>query len=202
MCGGEIVRAEGEAASRCINTNCPAQLKETILHWAGRGVMNIDGMGDALVDQLVDGAVKNVADLYTFKLDNLMGLERMGKKSAAKVLANIEKSQESAAAANYQWPGDSVCWRADGADSGGEFGDLDKIADAAEDELQKAEEVGPKVARSLRRFFQEHHNRGLIDELRAAGFSFTTRLRSANAVSWREDVCFNGDAAEVVAGRR
>ena len=96
VCGGEIVRAEGEAASRCINTNCPARLKETILHWAARGVMDIDGMGEALVDQLVDkGLVKNVADLYALKLDDLMDLERMGKKSAEKVLANIDASRRA-----------------------------------------------------------------------------------------------------------
>jgi len=96
ICGGEIVRVEGESASRCININGPARLRETILQWAGRGVMTVDGMGEALVDQLVGkGLVKNVADLYLLKLDDLMELERMGKKSAEKVLANIDASRRA-----------------------------------------------------------------------------------------------------------
>ena len=96
VCGGEIVRAEGEAVSRCINTNCPARLKETILHWAARGVMDIDGLGEALVDQLVDGGlVRNVTDLYRLTLDQFTSLERMGEKSATKLLANIEKSRKA-----------------------------------------------------------------------------------------------------------
>ena len=81
VCGGEIVRVEGEAASRCINTNCPARLKETVLHFAARGVMDIDGMGEALVDQLVDsGLVKNVADLYRLKLEDLIGSGAHGQE--------------------------------------------------------------------------------------------------------------------------
>src|SRR5207245_9025528 len=83
VCGTEVVRAEDEAASRCINTNCPARLKESVLHFAARGVMDIGGLGEALVEQLVDtGLVTNVADLYRLKLDDLVELERMGKKSA------------------------------------------------------------------------------------------------------------------------
>src|SRR5205814_4407135 len=90
VCGGAVVREEGESASRCINTNCPARLKESILHFASRGVMNIDGVGDALVDHLVEkGVVKNVADLYSLKLEDLVALERMGEKSANNVLRNI-----------------------------------------------------------------------------------------------------------------
>ena len=95
VCGGEIVREEGEAASRCINTNCPARLKESMLHFAARGVMDIDGMGDALVDQLVTrGMVKSVADIYQLTVEQLMDLERMGQKSAEKILA-ISTPRES-----------------------------------------------------------------------------------------------------------
>ena len=95
VCGSAIVREEGEAASRCINLNCPARLKESILHFASRGYMNIDGMGDALVDQLVDkGIVRNVADLYDLKIEDLTALERMGAKSAGNVIRNIAKSKE------------------------------------------------------------------------------------------------------------
>src|SRR5580704_9556370 len=87
VCGGEVVREEGEAASRCINTNCPAKLQQSILHFVGRGVMDIDGMGDALVNQLVDrGLVKSVADIYDLTLEQLLELDRMGKKLAEKIL--------------------------------------------------------------------------------------------------------------------
>ena len=81
VCGGHVVRAEGEADHRCVNANCPAKLRESIRHFASRGVMNIDGMGEALVNQLTDrGLVKNVADIYKLTKDDLLSLERMGDK--------------------------------------------------------------------------------------------------------------------------
>ena len=96
VCGGKVVREEGESASRCINTNCSARLKESILHFASRGVMNIDGVGDALVDQLVDrGMVASVADLYGLTVEKLLKLERMGAKSAGNVIRNIENSRKN-----------------------------------------------------------------------------------------------------------
>ena len=95
VCGGRVVREEGEAASRCINTNCSARLKESVLHFASRGVMNIDGVGDALVDQLVDRKlVESVADLYDLTTEQLLTLERMGPKSAANILKNIANSKD------------------------------------------------------------------------------------------------------------
>src|ERR1700740_2671805 len=94
VCGGHVVRTEGEADHRCVNANCPAKLRETILHFASRGVMNIDGLGDALVTQLTDRElVKNVADIYRLTKDDLLKLERMGDKSAENVLEEIEKSK-------------------------------------------------------------------------------------------------------------
>jgi len=93
VCGGHVVRTEGEADHRCVNANCPAKLRETILHFASRGVMNIDGLGDALVAQLTDrGLVKNVADIYRLTKDDLLKLERMGDKSAENVLEEIEEA--------------------------------------------------------------------------------------------------------------
>ena len=173
VCGGEVVRVEGEAASRCINTNCPARLKESILHWAARGVMDIDGLGDALVDQLVDGGlVRNVTDLYELTLDQLVRLERMGEKSASKLLANIHKSKETPLPRLLNGLGIPFVGERTAQILADTFGDLDKIADADEEELQRAEEVGPKVAASLRRFFAERHNRSLIAKLREIGFRF------------------------------
>ena len=106
VCGGHVVRTEGEADHRCVNANCPAKLRETILHFASRGVMNIDGMGDALVTQLTDrGLVKNVADIYRLTKDDLLKLERMGDKSAENVLDEIEEIEEAAVRARDLWIG-------------------------------------------------------------------------------------------------
>jgi DNA ligase (NAD+) len=174
VCGGAVVREEGEAASRCINTNCPARLKESILHFASRGVMNIDGVGDALVDQLVDrGLAHSVADLYALTSEQLLTLDRMGPKSAANVLRNIENSKRNPlprvlTALGVRFVGERTAVFLAEA-----FGGMDTIAAASVDELQRAEEVGPKVAESLFRFFREPRNQELVDRLRAAGLQFT-----------------------------
>jgi len=173
VCGGEIVRAEGEAVSRCINTNCPARLKESVLHFAARGVMDIDGMGESLVSQLVDsGLVKNVADLYRLTLEDLVALERLGKKSAEKLLKNIESSRQRPLPRILNGLGIPFVGERTAQFLADAFGDLDKIANADEEELQRAEEVGPKVSQSIQRFFQEKHNRELIERLRGEGLPF------------------------------
>ena len=161
VCGGKVVREEGEAASRCINTNCPARLKESILHFASRGVMNIDGVGEALVD------------LYELTLAEFLGLERMGPKSAANILRNIVSSKSNPlprviAALGIRFVGERTAVFLAEA-----FGSLDAIAEASREDLQRAEEVGPKVAESVYQFFREPHNRDLVERLRAAGLRFT-----------------------------
>ena len=186
VCGGVVVREEGEAASRCININCPARLKESILHFASRGVMNIDGVGDALVDQLVDrGITRSVADLYSLTLEQLLGLERMGQKSASNVLRNIENSKRNPlprviSALGIRFVGERTAVFLAEA-----FGSMDAIASAPVEELQQAEEVGPKVAESLASFFREPHNRELIDRLRAAGLQFTYESKRPKAGPFR-----------------
>jgi len=178
VCGGEIVRAEGEAISRCINTNCPARLKESVLHFAARGVMDIDGMGEALVSQLVDsGLVKNVADLYRLKLEDLVELERMGEKSAEKLLANIESSRQQPLPRILSGLGIPFVGERTAQFLADAFGDLDKIATADEEELQRAEEVGPKVSGSIRRFFHEKRNQDLIERLREERLPFKYQAR-------------------------
>jgi DNA ligase (NAD+) len=170
VCGGKVVREEGEAASRCINTNCPARLKESILHFASRGVMNIDGMGDALVDQLVDrGLVKSVADIYDLTVEKLMELERMGSKSAGNIIRNIEKSRQNPLPRVLGGLGIRFVGERTAVFLAEAFGSLDKIEGASLDDLQKAEEVGPKVAESIRQFFREPRNRELVERLREAG---------------------------------
>ncbi|HJZ96083.1 MAG TPA: NAD-dependent DNA ligase LigA [Candidatus Solibacter sp.] len=174
VCGSQIVREEGEAASRCINANCPARLKETILHFSSRNVMNIDGMGEALVDQLVDrGVVRSIADLYDLKIEDLMNLDRMGVKSAGNVIRNIHNSRNNPlprvlSALGIRFVGERTAVFLAEA-----FGSMDAIANAGENELQMAEEVGPKVAEAIVQFFKVPGNRELIDRLRNAGLPFT-----------------------------
>jgi DNA ligase (NAD+) len=182
VCDGEVVRVEGEAARRCININCPARLKETILHFAARGVMDIDGMGEAVVDQLVEKKlVKNVADIYQLKVEDLIALERMGQKSAEKLLANIAASRQSPLPRILNGLGIPFVGARTGQILAETFGDLDKIAVAEEEELQRAEEVGPKVAHSIRQFFREEHNRNLVERLRAERLTFTYEIKQLGA---------------------
>lgn len=177
-CGSDVVRAEGEAASRCLNSNCPARLKESVLHFAARGVMDIDGMGDVLVDQLVDrGMVKNIADLYDLTLEQLLTLERMGEKSATKILHNIERSRQQPLPRVLNGLGIPFVGERTAQLLADTFGDLDRIATADVETLQAANEVGPKVGESIRRFFAEEHNRALVERLRAAGLVFTHEAR-------------------------
>ena len=174
VCGGKIVREEGEAASRCINSNCPARLRESLLHFAARGVMDIDGMGEALVDQLLSsGLIHNIADLYQLKAEQIGALERMGKKSAAKVIHNIDKSRSQPLARLLNGLGIPFVGERTGQILASHFGSMDELATASTEQLQDAEEVGPKVAHSIRQFFAEEQNRDLIERLRGAGVQFT-----------------------------
>ncbi len=178
VCGGKVVREEGESASRCININCPARLKESIRHFASRGVMNIDGLGDVLVEQLVDrGMVQSVADIYDLTVEKLTQLERMGKKSASNVIRNIEKSKQNGLPRVINALGIRFVGERTAVFLAEEFGDLDKLATAKVDGLQKAEEVGPKVAESIYQFFREPRNQELIERLRSAGLQFEYRVK-------------------------
>ena len=174
VCKSKVVREAGEAASRCINANCPARLKESLLHFASRGVMNIDGMGEALVDQLVDGGlVHNVADLYDLKLADLVNLERMGAKSAANVIRNIDRSRANPmprviTALGIRFVGERTAVFLAEA-----FGSMEAIEHASMEDLQLAEEVGPKVAEAVMQYFSEPGNRELVSRLRKAGLQFT-----------------------------
>ncbi|HYL35618.1 MAG TPA: NAD-dependent DNA ligase LigA [Bryobacteraceae bacterium] len=178
VCGGEVVREEGEAASRCINTNCPARLQQSVLHFAARGVMDIDGMGDVLVDQLVTrGLVKNVADIYELTLEQLLELERMGQKSAEKILRNIDASRKQPLPRVLNGLGIPFVGERTAQILADTFGSLDAILTADEETLQQAEEVGPKVAASIRKFFHERRNRELVERLRQAGLTFEHAIR-------------------------
>ena len=155
VCGGKVVREEGEAATRCINTNCPARLKESLLHFASRGVMNIDGMGEAVAEQLVDlGMVHGIADIYDLTVERLLEMERLGPKSAANLKRNIEKSRGNPLPRVIQALGIRFVGERTSVLLAEQFGSLDKIAGATEEELQAAGEVGPRIAESIFLFFQ------------------------------------------------
>lgn len=182
VCGGRIVRQEGEAASRCVNTNCPARLRESLLHFASRHVMDIDGMGFALVDQLLSrGLVHSVADLYGLKAEDLVELERMGQKSASKIIHNIHQSRSQPLARVLNGLGMPFVGERTAEILASHFGSLDEIANASSETLQEVNEVGPKVAESIRQFFAEERNRQLIERLRAAGLRFTTPKQAPQA---------------------
>jgi DNA ligase (NAD+) len=180
VCGGHIVREPGEAASRCVNSSCPARLRESLLHFAARGVMDIAGMGDALVDQLLHrDMVKSVADLYTLTVDQLLQLDRMGKKSATKIIENIDRSRRQPLWRLLNGLGIPFVGERTAQILADHFGSLDAVREAAIDTLQEAEEVGPKVAQSVRDFFDEEKNRELLERLRKAGLRFSQEKRAA-----------------------
>jgi DNA ligase (NAD+) len=176
VCNGDVYRAEGEVAYRCVNAACPARLKETLLYFAGRRAMNIDGLGDKLVDQLVDkGLVRDVADLYSLTHEQLANLERMADKSASNLLAEIENSKQVELARVIFALGIRFVGERTGQFLAEHFGSLDKLAQATEEELYEVEEVGPRVAESILHFFREPQNRKVLEKLRQAGLQFAQK---------------------------
>jgi len=174
VCGGNVVRTEGEADHRCVNANCPAKLQGTILHFASRHVMNIDGLGEVLVNQLTErGLVKNVADLYKLTKDALLTLDRMGEKSAENVLAEIDASKQLPLERVIYGLGIRFVGERTAQFLAEHFGSLDAITKASTEELEKVNEVGPRIAESIVEFFADEHNRKLVSDLRKAGLTFT-----------------------------
>ena len=172
VCGGHVVRTEGEADHRCVNANCPAKLRETILHFASRGVMNIDGLGDALVTQLTDRKlVKNVADIYKLTKENLLSLERMGDKSAQNVLDEIDNSKKLPLERVIYGLGIRMVGERTAQFLAEHFGSMDALMNAGEEELQEVNEVGPRIAESIVEFFQEPKNRALVEQLQRPGLA-------------------------------
>ena len=166
VCGGGVVREEGEVALRCINLNCPAKLKESVLHFAHRKAMNIDGLGEALVDQLVDaGIVRSVADLYTLTEEELVKLERMGPKSARNLLDEIERSRHASLSKLVFALGIPFVGERTASLLADHFGAMENLEAAELQELEKVFEVGPKVAASIHHFFREPRNRELVKRL-------------------------------------
>jgi len=174
VCGGNVVRTPGEADHRCVNANCPAKLQGTILHFASRHVMDIDGLGESLVNQLTErGLVRNVADLYWLTKADLLTLERMGDKSAENVLREIADSKKLPLERVIYGLGIRFVGERTAQFLAEHFGSLDAIMKASAEELEEVNEVGPRIAESIVEFFADEHNRKLVGDLRKAGLTFT-----------------------------
>jgi len=181
-CDSTIHHVEGEVAYRCVNAACPAKRRESILHFAGRHAMNIDGLGDKIVDQLVDkGLVKDVADLYSLKIEEVAGLERMAEKSAQNLLEEIEASKKNSLARLIYALGMQFVGERTGQLLAEHFSSLEELAAAKEEELEEVPEVGPKVAASIVEFFSEPANRQLIKKLNKAGVHPTAEKRKVKS---------------------
>ncbi|HZO03487.1 MAG TPA: NAD-dependent DNA ligase LigA [Burkholderiales bacterium] len=171
ICGSAVVKNEDEAVHRCSGgLYCPAQRKQALLHFASRRAMNIEGLGERLVDQLVDkDMVHTPADLYALGVEKLESLERMGEKSAANLAAELERSRSTSLERLIYALGIRNVGESTARDLARHFGDLDPLMRASEQELLQVMDVGPVVARSIHQFFAEAHNRQVIEDLLKAG---------------------------------
>jgi len=171
VCGSAAFRDEGEKVARCTGgLFCPAQRKQALLHFAGRRALDIEGLGDRVVDQLVDGGrVRTPADLFQLDAAVLSSLDRMGEKSAANLIASFEKARKTSLARFIFAMGIRHVGESTARDLARHFGALDRLLLADEAALLQVNDVGPIVATSILRFFGQPHNREVIDQLRAAG---------------------------------
>jgi len=170
VCGMRVYHTEGEVAYRCVNVSCPARRRESILHFAGRHAMNIDGLGDKIVEQLLEkDLVKDFADLYKLDVETVANLERMGEKSAQNLLDEITASKKSSLARLIYAIGIPFVGERTAQLLAAHFGSMDKLQEASRDELLEVEEVGTKIAEGVHEFFAESANRKLIDHLRHVG---------------------------------
>ncbi len=178
-CASALVRAEGEVDWRCINASCPARLREELLHFAARGVMNIEGLGDAMVAQTIAaGFVHGIADLYKLTKEQLLSLERVGEKSAQALLDEIARSKQAPLARVLFGLGLRFVGERTAQLLASHFGSMDALMSATPAELEQVNEVGPRVAQAVVEFFHEPRNVKLIEDLRAAGLTFTAEKRS------------------------
>lgn len=177
-CGSEVVRAEGEVDFRCVNADCPAKLRESLLHFGGRTVMNIEGLGEAVVQQLLErGMVHGVADLYHLTVAQLAGLERFAEKSATTLVEQIERSKKAGLARVLMGLGIRFVGERTAELLAQEFGSIDALMDANAEELERVEEVGPRISQAILEFFAQGKNRALVEHLRIAGVDMTAEKK-------------------------
>jgi DNA ligase (NAD+) len=207
-CGSAIHKAPDTVAYRCVNAVCPAKRRESLLHFAGRHAMNIDGLGEKIVDQLIEqNLVRDVADLYLLKLDKLIALERFAEKSGQNLLDEIEASKKNSLARLIYALGISFVGERTGELLAGHFSSLEDLAGATQEQLEQVGEVGPKVGGAIVEFFSEPANTQLIKKLRKAGVHPTMEKREMKSDKFAgKSFVFTGglanrsreDAAEIV----
>jgi DNA ligase (NAD+) len=177
-CGNAVVREEGEADWRCVNADCPAKLRETLLHFGSRGVMNIEGLGEAVVGQLMErGLVRSVADLYKLTMEQLVDLERFAEKSARTLLDEIEGSKKAGLARAIMGLGIRFVGERTAELLAQEFGTIEALEKATAEDLERVEEVGPRISEAILDFFAQPANRALVEALRAAGVEMTAEKK-------------------------
>jgi DNA ligase (NAD+) len=196
VCGAQVVRPEDEVAYRCTGADCPAQLKQRLQFFAHRGAMDIQGLGEKLVEQLVDkGLVKHLPDVYALDLATLVDLERMGEKSATNLLEQIERSKKTTLPRLLTALGIRQVGEATAKALAEQFGTLDAVVGASLEALQDVRDVGPEVAASIRQFFDEPRNRSLVERLREAGVDPAPVVRRQGPLEGKKFVLTGGLAS-------
>lgn len=176
VCRSKTFKPEGEAISRCTNPSCPARLKGSLLHFASRRAMNIEGLGESLVNQLLEkNLVKKISDLYSLKYEDLVNLERMGSKSSENLLDEIEKTKQRDVTRLIYALGIRYVGERTAQALAVHFKSLDALANASMEELTQIEDVGPRVAESVVFFFNQPENQELISKLKKAGLNFSMK---------------------------
>ncbi|MGH7898560.1 MAG: NAD-dependent DNA ligase LigA, partial [Candidatus Binatia bacterium] len=192
-CGGHVVRETDEVYYRCVNVACPTKLEGGIKHFAGKHAMDIDGLGDKLVSQLVEThLVQDLADLYHLKLEDLVELERVGKKSAENLLARIERSKQAPLDRLLNGLSIRQVGEATAKSLADHFGDVDKLVSATEEQLLEIRDIGPGVARAIFEFFAEPRNRDQIRRLLAAGVQPSWQRRRGGKLAGKRFVFTGG----------
>jgi len=197
-CGTRVRHAEGEVAYRCVNVSCAARRRESFLHFAGRHAMNIDGLGEKIVDQLIEKSLlKDFAGLYKLRLDTLAALDRMAEKSAQNLLDEIAASKKNSLARVIYAIGIPFVGERTGQLLAAHFGSMDKLEAATSEELTEVHEIGPKIAEGVREFFSEPANRKLVERLRAAGLNMKEERQAPVSAKWAgQTFVFTGTLAK------
>jgi DNA ligase (NAD+) len=204
VCGSDLQKIEGEVDWRCVNTSCPARVREELLHWAARGVMNIEGLGESMVSQLLgqteeevaesdaaidadaapaeiasvrEPVIRSIAELYTLTREQLLSLDRVGEKTADALLAQIERSKKAPLSRVLFGLGIRFVGERTATLLAGHFGSIDALIAATAEDLEAVNEVGPRVAEAIVEFFSIPKNRELIERLRTAGLTFTAEKK-------------------------
>lgn len=193
ICGADVIREPGEAVARCTDIACPAQIRERMIHFASKGAMDIDGVGPALIDQLLaDKLIQDPADLYTLTVDDLEHLERMALKSAQNAISAIKASKNVTLgrliyALGIRHVGDRTA-----AALAQCFGSIKALSSASADELAEVQDVGPVIAASVVAFFAQDRNREVIDKLRTVGIDPSVEERKETAIFADKTIVFTG----------